>query len=96
MIKPFRFCNIWIVRRCSHRLYRSNGFKFSRATFYRRLENLKQLGLVEWRVGKARLTEKGLKLRCILNGSDSDFEEKEGRAGTFHSSHSYLTTDRNF
>jgi hypothetical protein len=60
-----------------HDLYCSNGFSFSRATFYRRLEELKQLGLVEWRVGKARLTEKGLKLRCLLNGSKVDFKEKE-------------------
>jgi len=60
-----------------HDLYRSNGFKFSRATFYRRLEHLKQLGLIEWKVGKARLTERGLKLRSILNGSKVDFEEKE-------------------
>ena len=62
-----------------HNLYISNGFKFSRATFYRRLEDLKQAGLIEWRVGKARLTEKGLKLRSILNGSKVDFkEESEG------------------
>jgi len=62
-----------------HDLYSSNGFKFSRATFYRRLEDLKQAGLIEWRVGKARLTEKGLKLRSILNGSKVDFkEESEG------------------
>jgi DNA-binding HxlR family transcriptional regulator len=64
-----------------HDLYRSNGFSFSRATFYRRLEELKQLGLVEWRVGKARLTEKGLKLRCLLNGSKVDFKEKEKDEG---------------
>jgi len=62
-----------------HNLYSSNGFNFSRATFYRRLEDLKQAGLIEWRVGKARLTEKGLKLRSILNGSKVDFkEESEG------------------
>ncbi len=30
-----------------HHLYRLNGFKFSRTTFYRKLENLKQLGLIE-------------------------------------------------
>ena len=42
-----------------HEVYRSNGFRFSRATFYRRLERLKQEGLIEWRVGEVKLTEKG-------------------------------------
>jgi DNA-binding PadR family transcriptional regulator len=42
-----------------HEVYRSNGFRFSRATFYRRLEKLKEQGLIEWRVGEARLTERG-------------------------------------
>ncbi len=69
-----------------HHLYRSNGFKFSRATFYRRLELLKQLGLIEWRTGRAKLTEKGLKLRSLFNEpvtdhtkevSQGSFEEKE-------------------
>lgn len=78
-----------------HHLYRSNGFKFSRATFYRRLEELKMAGLIEWRVGKARLTEKGLKLRSILNGSDSDFKEKGEDDETSRGPHSYLTDERN-
>ncbi len=60
-----------------HHLYRSNGFGFSRATFYRRLEDLKRLGLVEWRTGRAKLTEKGLMLRSILEGFKVDFKEKE-------------------
>ena len=34
----------------------------SRATFYRRLEELKQLKLIEWQQGKARLTILGRKL----------------------------------
>jgi len=67
-----------------HNLYSSNGFKFSRATFYRRLEDLKQAGLIEWRVGKAKLTEKGLMLRSILNGSHVDFKEKEKDKETSH------------
>jgi len=67
-----------------HNLYISNGFKFSRATFYRRLEDLKQTGLIEWRVGKAKLTEKGLMLRSILNGSHVDFKEKEKDKETSH------------
>lgn len=68
-----------------HHLYQGNGFRFSRATFYRRLELLKQLGLIEWRTGKARLTEKGLKLRSLFSEpvtdhtkdvSQVDFKEK--------------------
>ena len=70
-----------------HNLYSSNGFNFSRATFYRRLEHLKQAGLIEWRVGKARLTEKGLMIRSLLNGGpipkqylkDSEGREEEKR-----------------
>ena len=58
-----------------HHLYQGNGFKFSRATFYRRLELLKQLGLIEWRTGKARLTEKGLKLLSLFDGSGVDRKE---------------------
>ena len=53
-----------------HKLYNSSEFGFSRATFYRKLENLKQLGFIEWRVGKAKLTDRGLKILSILNGSD--------------------------
>ncbi len=73
-----------------HHLYRSNGFKFSRATFYRRLELLKQLGLIEWRTGRAKLTERGLKLRSLFsepvtdhtkNGSDNSNDEKEEDKG---------------
>ncbi len=67
-----------------HELFKSNGFRFSRATFYRRLEDLKQAGLIEWRVGKAKLTEKGLMLRSILNGSHGSFKEKEEDKGTSH------------
>ena len=58
-----------------YHLYRGNVFEFSKATFYRKLEALKQAGLIEWEVGKVKLTEKGLKLRSILNGSEIDFEE---------------------
>ena len=44
-----------------HDVYRDNfeGNGISRATFYRRLERLKRLELVEWKVGKVRITEKG-------------------------------------
>jgi len=68
-----------------HDVYQSNGFKFSRATFYRRLEELKQAGLIEWKVGKARLTEKGLMLRSLLTNSEANFKEKEEKEETFTS-----------
>lgn len=32
---------------------------FSRATFYRRLDRLKKQGLIEWRQGRAKITERG-------------------------------------
>ena len=54
-------------------LYESSDFDFSRATFYRKFDKLKQLGLIEWRRGKARLTEKGLIVKSVLNGSDITF-----------------------
>ena len=59
-----------------HDIYKSNGFSFSRATFYRKLDKLKELGLIEWRVGKARLTEKGLKVLAILRSNGPLNEDK--------------------
>ena len=67
-----------------YELFKSNGFRFSRATSCRRLESLKQAGLIECRVGKAKLTENGLMLRSILNGSHGSFEEKKEDKGTFY------------
>jgi len=55
-----------------HDVYRSSNFTFSRATFYRRLETLKQYGFVEWKVGKVKLTEKGLKFVYLLRGNDDN------------------------
>jgi DNA-binding MarR family transcriptional regulator len=52
-----------------HDVYQSNKFDYSRATFYRKLDKLKEMGLIDWRVGKARLTEKGLNMLEILNGN---------------------------
>jgi len=52
-------------------------FNFSRATFYRRLDKLKELGLVDWKVGKAKLTEKGLKLLAILNNNEILIEKSD-------------------
>jgi hypothetical protein len=40
------------------------------------LDKLKELGLIEWHVGKARLTEKGLKVLAILNGDRALIDEK--------------------
>jgi hypothetical protein len=55
-----------------HDVYREyfNGNGISRATFYRRLEYLKQLDLIEWRVGKVKLTAKGKNVLYALNGLD--------------------------
>ena len=71
-----------------HDVYREyfNGNGISRATFYRRLEFLKQLGLVEWRVGKVRLTKKGQNLLYALNGMK--IEPIERRTETKSSSNS--------
>lgn len=65
----FELLSYFQEERNPHDVYRSNKFGFSRATFYRRLDKLKELGLVEWRVGKARLTDKGLKILAILNNN---------------------------
>ncbi len=55
-----------------HEVYHEyfNGNGMSRATFYRRLEYLKQLDLIEWKVGKVRLTDKGRNVLYALNGLD--------------------------
>ena len=37
-------------------VYSSRDWTFSRATFYRRLEKLREQGLIEWRSGKAKIT----------------------------------------
>lgn len=63
-----------------------NGNGISRVTFYRRLELLKQLGLVEWRVGEVRITKKGQNLLYALNGMD--IEPVEERTETKESSDS--------
>jgi len=57
-----------------HDVYRGcfDGNGISRATFYRRLELLKQLDLIEWKVGKVRLTERGQNLLYALNGMKID------------------------
>ncbi len=60
-----------------HEVYHEhfNGNGMSRATFYRRLEHLKQLDLIEWRVGKVRLTDKGRNILYALNGLNITLEK---------------------
>ena len=53
-------------------VYNSQQWNFSRATFYRRLEKLKKQGLLEWRNGRARITERGEELLSLF---DSGFVE---------------------
>ncbi|KUK07725.1 MAG: hypothetical protein XD48_0060 [Archaeoglobus fulgidus] len=43
-------------------VFNSHPWGFSRATFYRRLEKLRKQGLLDWRNGKARITERGERL----------------------------------
>jgi hypothetical protein len=40
------------------------------------LDKLKEMGLIDWRVGKARLTEKGSKILAVLNGEGTLIDEK--------------------
>ena len=40
-------------------VYNSGKWRFSRATFYRRLDKLKKQELIEWGSGKAKLTARG-------------------------------------
>ena len=65
-----------------HDVYREcfDGNGISRATFYRRLEQLKQLGLVEWKVGKVRITRKGRNLLYALNGADIEPIDEKAEA----------------
>ncbi len=67
-----------------HEYFNGNGI--SRATFYRRLELLKQLGLIEWKVGKVRITKKGQNPLYALNGKD--IEHVKERTETKASSNS--------
>jgi|GEM_PF-1048377 hypothetical protein len=70
-----------------HDVYREyfNGNGISRATFYRRLEHLKQLDLIEWKVGKVKLTAKGKNVLFALNGFEIE------RPGDKDHEKSYLT-----
>lgn len=50
-------------------VYSSKDWEFSRATFYRRLEKLKEQGLIEWRGGKAKLTKRGEQVLKLFDPS---------------------------
>jgi len=50
-------------------VYSSRDWEFSRATFYRRLEKLKEQGLIEWRGGKARITKRGEQILKLFDPS---------------------------
>ncbi len=59
---------------------------FSRATFYRRLEKLKKQGFIEWKGGKARITNRGEQILKLFDPAcvpvnieaeaESDIEDK--------------------
>ncbi len=50
-------------------VYSSRDWEFSRATFYRRLEKLKEQGLIEWKGGKARITKRGEQILKLFDPS---------------------------
>ncbi len=50
-------------------VYSSKDWGFSRATFYRRLEKLKEQGFIEWKGGKARITERGEQILKLFDPS---------------------------
>lgn len=59
-------------------VYSSGNWEFSRATFYRRLEKLKKQGLIEWRAGRAKITDRGEQLLKIFDsGFDGSGEQKD-------------------
>ena len=67
-------------------VYSSRDWGFSRATFYRRLEKLKEQGFIEWKSGKARITERGEQILKLFDPAwapvnveaeaESDIEDK--------------------
>ena len=52
---------------------------FSRATFYRRLEKLKEQGFIEWKSGKARITERGEQILKLFNPTWVPVKTEEAR-----------------
>lgn len=65
-------------------VYSSKDWRFSRATFYRRLEKLKKHGLIEWRKGKARITKRGEQILKLFDPTvpvkvEESREELNGR-----------------
>lgn len=82
ILKEFR------VERKPSEVYESKNWEFSRATFYRRLEKLKRKGLIEWKTGRAKITERGLQLLKLFDSEEvleleRDEERGEVVAGSF-------------
>jgi|Deesub1362A_J573_1020465.scaffolds.fasta_scaffold00525_18 hypothetical protein len=50
-------------------VYSSREWNFSRATFYRRLEKLKEQGLIEWKGGRARIIKRGEQILKLFDPS---------------------------
>ena len=67
-------------------VYSSREWNFSRATFYRRLEKLKEQGLIEWKGGRARITKRGEQILKLFDPSwvpEVKTEEEKEIGGRF-------------
>ena len=67
-------------------VYSSRDWGFSRATFYRRLEKLKEQGLIEWKGGKARITKRGEQILKLFDPTwvpEVKIEEEKEIGGRF-------------
>ncbi|RLI80362.1 hypothetical protein DRP05_00865 [Archaeoglobales archaeon] len=67
-------------------VYSSKDWGFSRATFYRRLEKLKEQGLIEWKGGKARITRRGEQILRLFDPTwvpEVKIEEEKEIGGRF-------------
>jgi len=67
-------------------VYSSKDWGFSRATFYRRLEKLKEQGLIEWKGGRARITKRGEQILKLFDPSwvpEVKIEEEKEIGGRF-------------
>ncbi len=72
------------VERKPSEVYESKDWEFSRATFYRRLEKLKERGFVDWKTGRAKITERGLQLLKLFDSEEVlELERDEDVAGKF-------------
>ncbi len=65
-------------------VYASKDWNFSRATFYRRLEKLKDKGLIDWKTGRAKLTNRGLQILKLFDSDENlKVEKSEELTGKF-------------